>query len=500
MPLAACRSVFTSDSLVYPVEKDAKAVGLSYALPKAVIRGKLVVDRQYGAFVMCLLAKPVAVADPHQQYYMPFNNSPFSADTYTITKDDTTGRLVRIEVKTIDRFDEFAVNLGKSAGALSRAFRQEGAQLNSDICLGGNASLVVLATFDIDPADDVRTKGDMAAINEVMLRFAKREKEKCASWSHPVKGEAPNDDVITKEDACREYRRITKTYSSANPPIRMRWELPSVGPVVKPDCSVGFCYRHTLPHTVQLAMAGSSVHSYTYQLPNASPIVAMDITRAITVTKTTNIDFGELGQITKIHVQKGDANGAKGSEAEGLALIPYNVVQAYFGAMSDTAKIIGTAFTSEKDMLANKAARDEAEIDGIKKRRALQAEIAQEGGAAGEEYAIMASNGLNVNVASAADAAVAAKTKADAAKAAAVKTAADAAAKASASEAAKIAAKSAADPAAAAAKKAEDDKIAAEVAAVDKAKAEVAAAEAAKAAAKPPTKTGPKGSGGMPKL
>jgi hypothetical protein len=49
--LTACRSVFASASLVYPMEKDAKAVGLSYAQPKAVIRGKLVVDRQYGAFV-----------------------------------------------------------------------------------------------------------------------------------------------------------------------------------------------------------------------------------------------------------------------------------------------------------------------------------------------------------------------------------------------------------------------------------------------------------------
>jgi hypothetical protein len=71
--------------------------------------------------------------------------------------------------------------------------------------------------------------------------------------------------------------------------------------------------------------------------------------------------------------------------------------------MSETAKIIGTALTSEKDMLANKTARDQAEIDGIKKRRALQAKIAQEGRAAGEDYAIMAGNGLNVNVASAAD-------------------------------------------------------------------------------------------------
>ena len=459
-----------------------------------MIRGKLVVDRQYGAFVMCLLAKPVAVADAQQQYYMPFKNSPFSADTYTITKDDTTGRLVRIEVKTIDRFDEFAVNLGKSAGALTRAFQQENVQLSSDICLGNNSSLIVLATFDIDPSDEARTRGDMAAINEVMLRFARREKEKCASWSHPAKGGEPNDDVIVREDACREYRRITKTYSAKNPPIRMRWELPYVGPVVKPDCSVGFCYRHTLPHTVQLAMAGSSVHSYTYQLPNASPIVAMDITRAITVTKTTHIDFGELGQITKIFVQKGDVNGAKGSEAEGLALIPYNVVQAYFGAMSDTAKVIGTAFTSEKTMLADKMARDQAEIDGIKKRRALQAEIAQENGQAGEDYAIMASNGLNVNVASAADAAVAAKAKADAAKAAAAKTAADAAAKTAAEAAAAAAAK---DPAATA-KIAAEAKATADAAGEAKAKADAEAA-AAKAAASPPAKGGPKGSGIVPK-
>ena len=398
--LPACsRYVFSSDSLTRPIDKDASAVGLSYALPKAVIRGKLVVDPSNAAFVLCLLSKPVATADAGQQYYMPFNNNKFSADQYTILKDETTGRLTSINVTTIDRTNEFAVNLAKSAAAVSRALRkQEGAQLSSSMCSPSQADLVVLATFDIDPANHADNTSTMGAVNHVMLHFARMKSNNCRRIGTPARGKAKGD-TYDDQNACDEYRRIAKTYSRHNPPIRMQWQLPPAAPhAPKPDCSVGFCYRHTLPHTVQLVMAGNSVHSYTYQLPNASPIIAMDITRAITVTKTTAIDFGELGQITKIVVQKGNKDGANGSEAEGVALLPFNVVNAYFGALSSTAEIIGKSFTSEATLINNKTARDKAEYDSIDQRLKLDKRKAgQEGGGLKEEdYAIVASNGLNV--------------------------------------------------------------------------------------------------------
>jgi hypothetical protein len=80
-----------------------------------------------------------------------------------------------------------------------------------------------------------------------------------------------------------------------------------------------------------------------------------------------------------------------------------NVVNAYFGALSDTAKIIGTSVSSEKTLLDNKVARDDAEIAAINKRRELQKAVKQEGGKAGEDYAVVASNGLNWRAASRAD-------------------------------------------------------------------------------------------------
>jgi hypothetical protein len=398
--LAACTTVFSSESLVRPSHQDAQAIGISYTLPKAVIRGKVVVDPLTAAFVMCLLSKPVSVADAQQQYYMPFNNSPFSADKFTVQKDDTSGRLTSINVTTIDRFEEFAVNLAKSAGALTALFRQEQGQLSKSMCAADNAAVVVLATFDIDPSEDVQFKGDLAAVNEVVLRFARQKAQQCTPQrvSRGKKGAVDTSEV---DEACREYHRMAITYDQRNPPIRMQWILPRAPRAPKPDCSVGFCYRHTLPHTVQVAMAGSSVHSYTYQLPNASPVVAMDITRAITVTKTTKIEFGDLGQMTKIVVQKGKDDGTKGSEAEGLALLPMSVINAYFGALSETGQIIGKGATSEKEKIQNKAASDQADADKLKQQTDAATQIKNENDkiateAAKEDYAIIASNGLNV--------------------------------------------------------------------------------------------------------
>lgn len=391
---SGCREVFTSESLVRAVDKDQRAIGLSYALPKAVIRGKLVVDPNTAAFVLCMLAAPIPIADASQQYYMPFKNNPFSADTYTISKDETTGSIKKIDVRTIDRSNEFAVNIGRSAGAVRAALNQEGGLSDRTLCASANQDVFVLATFEIDPADDYRTRGDMAAINEVMLRFAQRRAAMCQPSRLP-RGEVLNEDDVVANEACREYHRIKRSYSHHKPAIHMNWLLPPAPhDAPKPDCSVGFCYRHVLPHTVQIAMAGSSVHAYTFQIPNASPIVAMDITRAITVTKTTVVDFGSLGQITNIKVQKGKDDGTVGSEAEGLALIPFNVINAYFGAVSSTSQIIGQAFTSEKTLIENKLARDTAQYDSIKKHREM---IKQEGGevASSEDYAITASNGMN---------------------------------------------------------------------------------------------------------
>jgi len=399
--LGACTTVFSSESLIRPSNQDAQAIGISYTLPKALIRGKVVVDPSNAAFVMCLLSKPVSVADAQQQYYMPFNNSPFSADKFTVQKDDTSGRLTSINVTTIDRFEEFAINLAKSAGALTALFKQEQGQLSMSMCGAENPAVVVLATFDIDPSEDAQFKGDLAAVNDVVLRFARQKAQQCTP-QRVSRGKKVAPDTTEADEACNEYHRIAITYDQRNPPIRMQWILPRAPRAPKPDCSVGFCYRHTLPHTVQVAMAGSSVHSYTYQLPNASPVVAMDITRAITVTKTTKIEFGDLGQMTKIVVQKGKDDGTKGSEAEGLALLPMSVINAYFGALSETGQIIGKGVTPEKQRNENKAAVDQAEAEKLKQQTDAATQLKAQtdkaaAEAAKEDYAIIASNGLSVS-------------------------------------------------------------------------------------------------------
>ncbi len=325
---------------------------------------------------------------------MPFNKNPFSADRYTIEKDATSGRLKSIHVKTIDKFNEFAVNLGKSLGAIKKAFGQEGGQQAAGLCASTtSANVIVLATLDFDPAEDEQTQGDLAGVNEVIMRFARQKALQCGPLTKLVLRKRATTEELQADDACREYHRITTTYDTRNPPIRMRWLAPKTRRALKQDCSVGFRHRHTLPHTIQVAMAGGSVHSYTYQLPNASPIVAMDITRAITATKTTKVDFGDLGQITKIYVQKGNEDGSKGSEAEGLALLPFNIITAYFSGMSDTGKAIAGTFTPVSQSIQNNTALDNAETNATNRRNEQAEKL--DAGEPPEDYAVVASNGLS---------------------------------------------------------------------------------------------------------
>ena len=59
-----------------------------------------------------------------------------------------------------------------------------------------------------------------------------------------------------------------------------------------------------------------------FSMPNSSPVIAMDITRGIAITKTTRITFDPMGQPASVFLQKGDDKGADGAEAIELAKLP----------------------------------------------------------------------------------------------------------------------------------------------------------------------------------
>lgn len=163
-------------------------------------------------------------------------------------------------------------------------------------------------------------------------------------------------------NACEEYQRLRNNHGPRNPPVRMLWKRPVIDvPVAPADCSVGFCYRHNLPYRFEMAVAGNSIVSGVFYMPNDSPLVAMDLTRGVAITKTTNITFdANTGQITEVTLKKGTQNGADGAEAVELALLPAAAVGAFFEAFSQTAGNMATAISSETTRIENEIARHEA--------------------------------------------------------------------------------------------------------------------------------------------
>jgi hypothetical protein len=323
--LAGCTStVFSSGSLTKPRDHNGDAVGISYSLPRANI-GMRVLAVAPNAQIMVCVRDAIAVSDPGQQYFMQFQNNPFSADKFTVKRNELLGTLEEIDIKAQDQFDQFVINLGKSAGALSAPRFQSSL---TDACSSPPANTYELGDIEFDPVDHEAVRRSRDLVNSVVMTFIEERVRDC--------GRRGKDAPAFLPHACREYQRMHKQFERTRDPILMKWDLPKIPRnVATPRCEQGFCYRHTLPHTLHLSIGNSSVYSHTFQIPNSSPIVSLDLTRAIAVTKTTKITFGRMGEIKQIDVQKGRGDPTTGAVTDGaeaveLALLPQAVINAYF--------------------------------------------------------------------------------------------------------------------------------------------------------------------------
>jgi hypothetical protein len=365
--IAGCTTAFSSNSLTKPSEHDA--VGISYSLPRAVIGMRVLAVASNAQIVACV-REAIAVADPGQQYFMQFQNSPFSADQFIVKRNEQLGTLQEIDIKAQDQFDQFVINLGASAGAIS-GLRFQNALAN--ICTSPPDNTYELGDIEFDPADKDDYERNMFNINVAAAIFVQERRSECRAKKPQL-----------SPQACREYKRLfdiadedfeildertgQRKKAKAKPIVKMKWALPKIPPTVaRARCDVGFCYRHTLPHTLHLIVGNSSVYSHTFQLPNSSPIVSLDLSRAIAVTKTTKITFGRLGEITQIEVKKGRGDAATGvvvdgAEAVELALLPQAVINAYFTSLKGTTDIIANMFASETTAINNRKQLIEAEV------------------------------------------------------------------------------------------------------------------------------------------
>ena len=367
--LTGCTTFFSSSLIIDPDDKNADAIGISYNLPRAVIGVRLLGVPDNAQLLLCV-REAIAVADPQQQYFMQFLNSPFSADQFVVKRDERLGTLQEIDIKAQDQFDQFAINLGASAGAVSAPRFQ--ASLTTT-CSAPPDNTFELADIQFDPVKPDEVAQSTKILNHVAMTFLEERLRECRLGKL-----AP----AFKAHACREYKLMNRRFRATRDPVRIVWDIPKVPRrVARARCEVGFCYRHTLPHTMHLSVGGNTAYSHTFQIPNSSPIVGLDLTRAIAVTKTTKVTFGRMGEITQIDVKKGQGDATTGivtdgAEAVELALLPQQVVNAYFSSLKGTTDIIASMFTSQTTAVNNRKQLVDAEVALINARKGVHGSLA----------------------------------------------------------------------------------------------------------------------------
>ncbi len=90
------------------------------------------------------------------------------------------------------------------------------------------------------------------------------------------------------------------------------------------DCSQAICYRSPQPHIISIDFPGRTHGRTVIDVPNSSPIVAIDIERAFLVQRVTDISFDDnTGMLASVHV-------TKKSEALAAAKLPLEIAKAVF--------------------------------------------------------------------------------------------------------------------------------------------------------------------------
>lgn len=311
----------------------AAHAGINYMLPKAMLPIQ-VIDNN-GALRIDAL-EPIVVGDPEYSYALHYVPSAFSTDTVKIEVDPKTSLLKTV---TLDSKDETGEVLKK---VTALAFRPESAD---------GVSEIVVYQGILDPSDTNSGKNLQEAVNTALRARISTLQAQCKS-------------VTNKSAACAEYNAL---------------QIPKVGlPVaivkIRPlgnesnresishqlvDCTIGICYRGTVPYKLSLSLLGQSRETIL-QLPNHAPVMALALERQpfVTVNHTVVLKDGIL--------QSYDAT--KPSSALAIVSWPLDVFDAI---VTTTSKILQLKIdTSKKSVEFEQQLLEEA-----KAKKAIQDEL-----------------------------------------------------------------------------------------------------------------------------
>jgi hypothetical protein len=321
---------------------EARPEGVFYSLPKGVVTFTLTASPSQAIFEVT--GSPVRyIPDNQHQYFLNYIRNPASDDIVDVQVSSPNGFLKRIDAKVTDQSAAIILAVAKTISGLRGG-------LQGGVLSGAGP----LDQITVDPANWKHRSYLCLRFGTKLLAFASNMKGICG------------DDAFRKgqREACWEYDRIVSTYSSkvsqlpalcdrhaqyptdelAAQSVPVSFTVDEPEPIdvgVAADCTIGACYRPARPYTLRLSIAGGASASTPIELPNGSPLIAIDVSRALMVQKKTIIVFNEkTGLLESVEVEKP-------SEALAVAKLPIEVAKVILSAPTSILQLQVTNINTE---------------------------------------------------------------------------------------------------------------------------------------------------------
>jgi hypothetical protein len=317
--------------------KDANfgGAGIPYLLPKALVPVEVVAA---GTQVRVDLLEPVYVGDAAQAYALRYDASPFSTDTMTITVDPTTSLLKTMSIESKDETGEI---LKKAIATL----RAESAA----------ATETVLMQTVLDPGDPASIAEVESRVKTTLDTFVVNQRKSC-------------NDAQTKPAGCEAIVALPASIDTRLAVTLMATVASTTpnssttgAPTPGIDCSVGICYRGTLPYRVSIEALGQT-RSTLVHLPNHGPLMALPLPRHAFV-KTTHTVGLRNGMIESYTIVK---------PSSALAMVSWPL-DVYDAVVSTTAKIVQLKIDTSRSAIS----LEEQQLAEAKRRKEIADEIAK---------------------------------------------------------------------------------------------------------------------------
>jgi hypothetical protein len=298
--LGAC-SVLSSDALDHVEGTGEERAGVYYALPMGLIDVRLSAKQETAEFDIAF-DDVKFVADPAQRYLMRYRPLPNYEDDVEIEVSDKAF-LSKVWATTEDKTDEIIVEI-------ARIFKGFGAFQVGE----APAGFITLATITVDPSEPARLHAAANFLNERARAYVKKAVAACAG---------------AKTSGCERFSRLNSRKSRLIDLDVVPPEPIAETPV--PDCSAGICYRVKEPYILEYSTDGVRRAKIVY-LPNKAPLVEIDITRALFVSKIQKLQFDANGFLKQAYVEKN-------SELLAVSELPLNIINAISSTMPFRLKL-----------------------------------------------------------------------------------------------------------------------------------------------------------------